>query len=65
MRGSVEGGRFVLADVVEPHAPISEPTPLDRGQSVVSRTDDLRHAGFQPEVRWTEHDLVVIAASVQ
>jgi cyclopropane fatty-acyl-phospholipid synthase-like methyltransferase len=25
-----EGGRFVLADVVEPHAPVSEPTPLDR-----------------------------------
>jgi tRNA (cmo5U34)-methyltransferase len=64
-----EGGRFVLADVVEPHAPVSEPTPLDREQSVVSRTDELldvlRAAGFQPDVRWAEHDLVVIAASVQ
>jgi tRNA (cmo5U34)-methyltransferase len=64
-----EGGRFVLADVVEPHAPVSEPTPLDRVHSVVSRTDELldvlRDAGFQPEVRWAEHDLVVIAASVQ
>lgn len=63
-----EGGRFVLADVVEPHTPVSEPTPLDRAQSFVSRTDELldvlRHAGFQPEVRWAEHDLVVIAASV-
>jgi tRNA (cmo5U34)-methyltransferase len=63
------GGRFVLADVVEPQAPVSEPTPLDRAQSVVSRTDDLleglRDAGFRPEVRWAEHDLVVIAASVQ
>ncbi|HEV7567539.1 MAG TPA: class I SAM-dependent methyltransferase [Microbacteriaceae bacterium] len=63
------GGRFVLADVVEPDAPVSEPTPLDRAHSVVSRTDDLldmlRHSGFQPEVRWAEHDLVVIAASVQ
>ena len=64
-----EGGRFVLADVVEPHPPVSEPTPLDRAQSVVSRTDDLlnalRQAGFQPEVRWAEHDLVVVAASVR
>jgi tRNA (cmo5U34)-methyltransferase len=61
-----EGGRFVLADVVEPHAPVSEPTPLDRVHSVVSRTDELldvlRRAGFLPEVRWAEHDLVVIAA---
>jgi hypothetical protein len=63
------GGRFVLADVVEPDAPVSEPTPLDRVHSVVSRADELldvlRQAGFQPEVRWAEHDLVVIAASVQ
>ncbi len=64
-----KGGRFVLADVVEPVAPVSEPTPLDRVHSVVSRTDELLDvlcaAGFQPEVRWAEHDLVVIAASVQ
>jgi tRNA (cmo5U34)-methyltransferase len=64
-----EGGRFVLADVVEPDAPVSEPTPLDRTRSVVSRTDELLDglcdAGFQPEVRWAEHDLVVIAASVR
>ena len=64
-----EGGRFVLADVVEPHTPVSDPTPPDRAQSVVSRTDELldalRHAGLQPEIRWAEHDLVVIAASVQ
>ena len=63
-----EGGRFVVADVVEPQAPVSEPTPLDRAHSVVSRTDallhDLRQAGFQPGVWWAEHDLVVIAASV-
>jgi tRNA (cmo5U34)-methyltransferase len=64
-----EGGRFVLADVVEPDTPISDPTPLDRAHSVVTGTDELldvlRHAGFRPEVRWAEHDLVVIAASVQ
>jgi len=64
-----ESGRFVLADVVEPHAPVSEPTPLDRAQSVVSRTDDLlealRRAGFRPEIRWAEHDLVVVAASLR
>jgi tRNA (cmo5U34)-methyltransferase len=63
------GGRFVLADVVEPHAPVSDPTPLDREQSVVSRVDELldalRRAGFRPDVRWAEHDIVVIAASVQ
>jgi tRNA (cmo5U34)-methyltransferase len=63
-----EGGRFVLADVVEPHAPISDPTPVDRAQSEISRTDELldglRQAGFQPAVRWAEHDMVVIAASV-
>jgi tRNA (cmo5U34)-methyltransferase len=63
-----EGGRFVLADVVEPHAPVFDPTPLDRAQSAVSRPEELldalRQAGFQPEVRWAEHDLVVIAASV-
>jgi tRNA (cmo5U34)-methyltransferase len=64
-----EGGRFVLADVVEPHAPVFEPTPLDRAHSIVSRTEELldalRHAGFQHDVRWAEHDLVVIAASLQ
>ena len=64
-----EGGRFVLADVVEPHTPVSEPTPLDREHSVVSRTDDLldalRAAGFGPDVRWAEHDMVVISASLR
>jgi hypothetical protein len=53
----------------EPGAPVSEPTPLDRVHRVVSRTDELLDvlgaAGFQPEVRWTEHDLVVIVASAQ
>jgi tRNA (cmo5U34)-methyltransferase len=62
-------GRFVLADVVQPNAPVSEPTPLDRARSVVSSTaellDLLRRAGFQPEVRWAEQDLVVIAASAE
>jgi len=64
-----EGGRFVLADVIEPHAPVSEPTPIDREHSIVIRADELlnalRNAGFQTEVRWAEHDLVVIAASVE
>jgi tRNA (cmo5U34)-methyltransferase len=64
-----DGGRFVLADVVEPHAPVSDPTPIDRAHSIVTRTDELldalRDAGFRPEVRWAEHDMVVIAASVQ
>jgi tRNA (cmo5U34)-methyltransferase len=64
-----EGGRFVLADVIEPHVPVSDPTPLDRAHSIVTRADELLDglcaAGFQPEVRWAEHDLVVVAASVQ
>jgi tRNA (cmo5U34)-methyltransferase len=64
-----EGGRFVLADVIEPHVPVSEPTPLDQAHSIVTRTDELLHglraAGFQPDVQWAEHDLVVISASVQ
>ena len=64
-----DGGRFVLADVIEPHASVDNPTQIDRVHSIVSRTDELlevlRRAGFQPQVRWAEHDLVVIAASVQ
>jgi len=62
-----EGGRFVLADVVEPETPVSDPTPLDRAHSIVTGADELlealRLAGLQPEIRWAEHDMVVIAAS--
>lgn len=64
-----DGGRFVVADVIEPLAPVSEPTPIDRAHSIVISADELldllRGAGFQPEVRWAEQDLVVIAASAQ
>ena len=69
MRRLSDGGRFVVAEVIEPPTPVPDPTPLDRAHSVISRTDELldglRSAGFEPEVRWAEHDLVVIAASVQ
>ena len=64
-----EGGLFVLADVVEPDVPVSDPTPIDRAHSIVTPTeelvDGLRRAGFQPEIRWTEHDMVVIAAAIR
>ena len=61
------GGRFVVADVVIPDAPAERPTPLDPTEDVPDRTGDLldwlRGAGFRPELRWAEGDLVVIAAS--
>jgi tRNA (cmo5U34)-methyltransferase len=62
-----EGGRFVMADVVVPDAPVSEPTPLNPAEDMPERTGDLlewlRRAGLRPELRWAENDLAVIAAS--
>lgn len=62
-----QGGRFVMADVVVPDTPVSEPTPLDPAEGTTDRTGDLldwlRRAGLRPELRWAEHDLAVIAAS--
>ena len=62
-----ESGRFVMADVVVPDTPVTDPTPLDPAQSTLDRLDDhldwLRRAGLRPEVRWAESDVVVIAAS--
>ncbi len=64
-----EGGRFVMADVVVPDTPVSEPTPLHPGENKPDRTGDLldwlRQAGLQPELRWAENDLAVIAASAR
>jgi tRNA (cmo5U34)-methyltransferase len=61
------GGRFVMADVIEPEAPVPEPTPLDRS---VDFPDPLPHlmawlveADLRPELRWERQDLVVIAAT--
>jgi tRNA (cmo5U34)-methyltransferase len=61
------GGRFVLGDVIEPEAPVSRPTPLDRSIDLPDRLPDLvawlAQADFRPEVRWAREDLVVIVAS--
>lgn len=63
------GGRFVMADVVIPDAPVSEPTPLVAPLDKPDRVDDLlawlRQAGFEPVVRWAQQDLVVIDASIR
>jgi len=56
-----------MADVIEPEAPVSGPTPFDRSVDFPDRLGDLlawlAEAGFGPELRWADVDLVVIAAS--
>ena len=60
------GGRFVLADVVVPDDPHDVVTPVDPPYDKPSPVPDqlswLREAGLQPRVRWSEKDLVVVAA---
>ena len=60
------GGRFVLADMVIPPAPVPDPTPLVPDVDRPDRLDDqlawLEQAGLRAAVRWAEQDLVVIAA---
>jgi tRNA (cmo5U34)-methyltransferase len=60
------GGRFVMADMVIPEAPVPEPTPLAPDVDRPDRLDDqlawLEQAGLRPAVRWAEQDLVVVAA---
>jgi tRNA (cmo5U34)-methyltransferase len=61
------GGRFVLADVVVPEDPADAVVPIEAGYDLPDRLDDqlewLREAGFEPEVRWSERDLAVVAAT--
>jgi tRNA (cmo5U34)-methyltransferase len=61
-------GRFVMADVIVPDAPVAEPTPLVEPVDKPDRLDDqlawLRDAGLAPDVRWAEQDLVVVACAV-
>jgi hypothetical protein len=56
-----------MADVVVTEAPISNPVPLDPAVDFPDRLDDLvdwlSEAGLQPEIRWAEQDLAVVAAS--
>jgi tRNA (cmo5U34)-methyltransferase len=62
------GGRFVMADVFVPDAPVSQPTPLVADVDKPDRLDDVLHsmrtAGLRPVVRWAEQDLTVVSASV-
>jgi tRNA (cmo5U34)-methyltransferase len=58
------GGRFVLADVVEPINPSYVATAIDPEVDHPSSLDEqvawLEAAGIFPEVTWTHRDLVVI-----
>ncbi len=60
------GGRFVLADVVEPDDPSVPRTPWTPGYDHPSPLEDqlawLREAGFAPSVSWGSGDLVVVTA---
>lgn len=61
------GGRFVLADVIVPEDSADAVVPIEADYDLPDRLDDqlewLREAGFEPEVRWRERDLAVIAAT--
>lgn len=61
------GGRFAMADVIVPEAPVERPSPLDPAIDLPDRLGDLlawlRDAGLEPAVRWAEGDLAVVAAS--
>jgi tRNA (cmo5U34)-methyltransferase len=60
------GGRFALADVIEPDDPADAVTPLSPGFDLPSPIDDqlgwLSAAGLTPTVTWRRRDLAVIAA---
>jgi L-threonylcarbamoyladenylate synthase len=60
------GGRFVLADVVEPLNPADATTPLtpgfDRPSPLADQVAWLLDAGFDVRVVWESGDLAVVAA---
>jgi tRNA (cmo5U34)-methyltransferase len=62
------GGRFVLADVVEPVDPSYAVTAIDPEIDHPSKLDEqvawLEAAGMLPQVTWTHRDLVVIVATL-
>lgn len=62
------GGRFVLADVVEPVDPSYVVTAIDPEIDHPSRLDEqvawIEAAGMLPQVTWTHRDLVVIVATL-
>lgn len=62
----VDGGRFVLADLVVPPDPADVVTPIDGVVDVPSSLTDqlqwLSAAGFTPHVTWQHRDLAVVSA---
>lgn len=60
------GGRFALADVVEPVDPGDARIPVtpgfDKPSPVADQLEWLRAAGFEPAVAWEAGDLAVIVA---
>jgi tRNA (cmo5U34)-methyltransferase len=62
------GGRFVLADVVEPVEPSYAVTAIDPEIDHPSKLDEqiawIDAAGMAPEITWTHRDLVVIVATL-
>lgn len=62
------GGRFVLADVVEPVEPSYVVTAIDPETDHPSKLDEqvawIEAAGMLPETTWAHRDLVVIVATL-
>ena len=62
----VEGGRFVLADLIIPPDPADVITPIDGIVDTPSPLPEqlkwLRSAGLTPRVTWQHRDLAVVAA---
>jgi tRNA (cmo5U34)-methyltransferase len=67
-RKLVPGGRFVLADVVEPVDPSYVVTAIDpeidHPSKLAEQVAWLEAAGMLPQVTWTHRDLVVIVATL-
>lgn len=63
------GGRFVLADIVEPEDPSVPRTPWTPGYDFPSPLSEqlqwLREAGLTPSVSWSAADLAVVVAARQ
>ena len=62
----VDGGRFVLADLVVPLEPSAVVTPIDgvidTPSALAEQLDWLRAAGLTPRVSWQHRDLAVVVA---
>ncbi|GAA1859650.1 class I SAM-dependent methyltransferase [Brevibacterium marinum] len=62
----VDGGRFVLADLVVPPDPADVVTPIDgvvdTPSSLAEQLDWMNTAGLAPRVTWQHRDLAVVAA---